>query len=220
MLGQNWASTYTIPQTTQNQLAFLTASATWKPTDTWTYQAIAYFRNFRRSHVDGNGTNTSNDPTVCPDPTSAVLSRSSTVRCPEPDHDPGPDGRERGRARLSRVCWAKSIAPGPRPTVSQHVQAATYRRLLGHNDDLTMGLSVDRGLVQFSTTSELGTVRSQSVPDGGGFRFLHQPALSDVAPVRFGATTLYAGLYATDTFDVLRVFQSPQADQLQLTQST
>jgi hypothetical protein len=46
MLGQNWASTYTIPQTTQNQLAFLTASATWKPTDTWTYQAIAYFRNF------------------------------------------------------------------------------------------------------------------------------------------------------------------------------
>src|SRR6476646_10731201 len=67
MLGQDWASTYTIPQTTQNQLAFLTASATWKPTDTWTYQAIAYFRNFRQNHVDGNPTNAQNSG--CPDPT-------------------------------------------------------------------------------------------------------------------------------------------------------
>ena len=69
MLSQDWASIYTIPQTTQNQLAFLTASATWKPSDTWTYQAVAYYRNFHQSHVDGNGTNASNDPTVCPDPT-------------------------------------------------------------------------------------------------------------------------------------------------------
>ena len=69
MLSQDWASIYTIPQTTQNQLAFLTASATWKPSDTWTYQAIAYYRNFQQAHVDGNGTNATNDPTVCPDPT-------------------------------------------------------------------------------------------------------------------------------------------------------
>ena len=40
MLAQDWASIYTIPQTTQNQLAFLTASASWKPSDTWTYQAL------------------------------------------------------------------------------------------------------------------------------------------------------------------------------------
>jgi iron complex outermembrane receptor protein len=49
MLGQDWASTYTIPQTTQNQLAFLTASATWKPTDTWTYQALTYFATSGRA---------------------------------------------------------------------------------------------------------------------------------------------------------------------------
>ena len=67
MLAQNWASTYTLPQTTQNQLAFMTASATWKPSDTWTYQAIAYFRNFQQNHVDGNPTNAQNSG--CPDPT-------------------------------------------------------------------------------------------------------------------------------------------------------
>jgi hypothetical protein len=53
MLAQNWASVFTTPQTTDNQLAFLTASANWKPTDTWTYQAIAYYRYFHQAHVDG-----------------------------------------------------------------------------------------------------------------------------------------------------------------------
>src|SRR6516165_8685154 len=67
MLAQNWSSTYTLPQTTQNQLAFLTASATWRPSDTWTYQAIAYFRDYHQAHVDGNPTNAVNDPTMCPD---------------------------------------------------------------------------------------------------------------------------------------------------------
>ncbi|HMK71607.1 MAG TPA: TonB-dependent receptor, partial [Xanthobacteraceae bacterium] len=60
LLAQNWSSTYTTPQTTQNQLAFLTASASWKPTDTWTYQAVAYFRNFQQNHFDGNGTDAQN----------------------------------------------------------------------------------------------------------------------------------------------------------------
>ena len=78
MLSQDWASIYTIPQTTQNQLAFLTASATWKPSDTWTYQAIGYFRHFQQSHVDGNGTDASNDPAVCPDPTLHSMARSPT----------------------------------------------------------------------------------------------------------------------------------------------
>ncbi len=34
MLAQDWSSVYTLPQTTHNQLAFLTASASWKPSDT------------------------------------------------------------------------------------------------------------------------------------------------------------------------------------------
>jgi iron complex outermembrane recepter protein len=37
MLEQNWASIYTAPQTSVNQLAFLTASASRKPSDTLTY---------------------------------------------------------------------------------------------------------------------------------------------------------------------------------------
>ena len=60
LLNQNWAAIYTLPQTTQNQLAFLTASASWKPTDALSFQGIAYYRGYSQSHVDGNGTNAQN----------------------------------------------------------------------------------------------------------------------------------------------------------------
>ena len=57
-------------------------------------------------------------------------------------------------------------------------------------------------MVQFSTTSELGTVNANQFPAVQGFGlFIDQPS-GDVAPVGLGATTLYTGLYATDTFDV------------------
>ena len=82
------------------------------------------------------------------------------------------------------------------------VQAATSERVFGHNNNFTIGLSVDRGLVQFSSTSELGTVNANQFPTVQGFGlFIDQPS-GDVAPVGLGAATLYTGLYATDTFDV------------------
>ena len=68
LLNRNWASTYTLPQTTQNQLAFLTASASWTPLDTLSLQGNAYYRGFWQRHVDGNGTAAQNSG--CPDPSS------------------------------------------------------------------------------------------------------------------------------------------------------
>ena len=198
MLSQDWASIYTIPQTTQNQLAFLTASATWKPSDTWTYQAIGYFRSFRQSHVDGNGTDAQNSG--CPDPTvlcfpnlDGTVSNLATTR-----GQTVPATGPLGTSVLGEIdrTWTNTNSFGGT------VQAATSERLFGHNNNFTIGLSVDRGLVQFSTTSELGTVNANQFPTVQGFGlFIDQPS-GDVAPVGLGASTLYTGLYATDTFDV------------------
>ena len=198
MLSQDWASIYTIPQTTQNQLAFLTASATWKPSDTWTYQAIGYFRSFRQSHVDGNGTDAQNSG--CPDPTvlcfpnlDGTVSNLTTTR-----GQTVPATGPLGTSVLGEIdrTWTNTNSFGGT------VQAATSERLFGHNNNFTIGLSVDRGLVQFSTTSELGTVNANQFPTVQGFGlFIDQPS-GDVAPVGLGASTLYTGLYATDTFDV------------------
>jgi iron complex outermembrane receptor protein len=197
MLSQDWASVYTIPQTTQNQLAFLTASASWKPTDTWTYQAVAYYRHFQQAHVDGNGTDAQNsgcDPGVLCFPnldgsvSDLITTNGQTV----------PSTGALGTSTLGEIdrTWTTTNSFGG------SLQASSSEKLFGHDNNFTIGLSVDRGLVQFSTTSELGTVNANQFPfvQGVGL-FIDQPS-GDVAPVGLGATTLYTGLYATDTFDV------------------
>jgi opacity protein-like surface antigen len=86
------------------------------------------------------------------------------------------------------------------------VQASSSEQVFGHNNNVTVGLSIDRGLVQFATTSELGTVNANQFPSVQGFGlFIDQPSSAGtggVAPVGLGATTLYTGLYATDTLDL------------------
>ena len=198
MLDQDWSSIYTVPQATHNQLAFLTASASWKPTDTWTYQAVAYYRNFQQAHVDGNGTNAQNSG--CPDPTvlcfpnldgslsDLITTGGQTVSATGP----------LGSSILGEIdrTWNTTNSFGG------SVQAASSEKLFGHGNNFTAGLSVDRGLVQFATTSELGTINADTFPFviGSGL-FIEQPS-GDVAPVGLGAQTLYTGLYATDTLDM------------------
>src|SRR6516165_2652183 len=183
MLARDWSSTYTLPQTTQNQLAFLTASATWRPSDTWTYQAIAYYRNYRQAHVDGNPTNAQNSG--CPDPTvlcypnldgtlsNLITTRGQTI----------PASGSLGTSFLGEIdrTWTTNNSFGG------SAQASSAEKVFGHENNFTIGLSVDRGLVQFAETSELGTLNANQFPfvNGSGL-FIDQPS-GDVAPVGLGA---------------------------------
>ena len=191
MLAQDWSSIYTVPQTTENQLAFLTASASWKPTDTWTYQANFYFRNFNQAHVDGNGTDADNTPGDCPNPAlicfpnlNGTFSNLRTTA-----GQTVPNAGFLGSSILGEIdrTWTNTNSFGG------SVQAASSEKLFGHDNNFVVGVSVDRGLVQFSTTSELGTVNANQFPvvQGVGL-FIDQPS-GDVAPVGLGATTLYSG---------------------------
>ena len=206
MLNQNWSSIFTNPQTTHNQLAFLTGSAAWKPSDTWTFQAIAYFRHFSQSHVDGNDTNASNDTGDCSGtavPTALCFqnlqgppfSTLTTTRGGAFPNNTIPNtgflGSPNILGELDRT-WTTTNSFGG------SVQAASTEKVFGLPNNFTIGLSVDRGLVQFASTSELGTVNANQFPAvvGSGL-FIDQPS-GDVAPVGLGAHTLYAGVYVTD----------------------
>ncbi len=198
LLAQNWASVYTVPQTTHNELAFLTTSASWKPTATFSLQADAYYRGFWQSHVDGNGTDAQN--TGCPDPTvlcfpnldgtltDLVTTTGQTV----------PATGALATSVLGEIdrTWTATNSFGG------SLQAASSERVLGHGNNFVVGMSVDRGLVQFTTTSELGTINADQFPfvEGVGL-FIDQPS-GDVAPVQLGASTLYTGFYTSDTFDL------------------
>src|SRR6516225_1160054 len=190
MLDQNWSSIYTNPQTTHNQLAFLTASATWRPSDTWTYQAIAYYRDYHQAHVDGNPTNAQNSG--CPD-TSVLCfpnldgSLSNLITTTgQTIPNSGALGFPNILSEIDRTWTATNSFGGS-------VQASSAEKVFGHENNFTIGLSVDRGLVQFATTSELGTDNAGQFPTVQGFGlFIDQPS-GDVAPVGLGAHTLYSG---------------------------
>jgi iron complex outermembrane receptor protein len=199
MLSQNWASIYTVPQTTRNQLAFLTASGTWKPTDTLTFQSNLYYRGFWQSHVDGNGTDAQNFG--CPDPAllcfpdlDGTLSNLMTIG--------GGTVPAAGAFAFPAVLGEIDRTWTSTNSFGGSAQAASSERIFGHDNNFVIGMSLDRGLVQFATTSELGTINADQFPFvvGSGL-FIDQPS-GDVAPVRLGAKTLYTGIYSTDTFDV------------------
>jgi iron complex outermembrane recepter protein len=209
MLNQDWSSIYTIPQTTHNQLAFLTGSAAWKPSDTWTFQAITYFRHYSQAHVDGNGTNADNTPgcltgspsdPICfdnPNGTTSPLVTTTGQNVP----NSGFLGSPNVLGEIDRT-WTTTNSFGG------SVQAASSEQVFGHDNNFTVGLSVDRGLVQFATTSELGTVNANQFPVvyGAGL-FIDQPSsagIGGVAPVGLGARTLYTGIYVTDTLDLTK----------------
>lgn len=199
MLSQDWSSVYTIPQTTHNQLAMWTASASWRPTETLTYQAVAYYRYFQQAHADGNGTDARN--TGCPDPSvlcfpnldgtvsDLITTAGSTVPATGALAAPSIMGEIDRTFTLSYSFGGST-------------QVASSADLFGHGNNFVVGLSVDRGLVRFSTSSELGTINADTFPFvvGTGL-FIDQPS-GDVAPVGLGAQTLYTGVYTTDTFDV------------------
>ena len=89
------------------------------------------------------------------------------------------------------------------------LQAASSEQVFGHGNNFTLGLSVDRGLVQFSSTSELGTVNANQFPlvQGVGL-FIDQPS-GDVAPVGLGAATLYTGFTQPIPSTLRRAFRLP-----------
>ena len=156
---------------------------------------------------------------MCPDPTllcfpnlDGTVSNLTTTRGQTVPNS-GPLGSPNILGEIDRT-WTTTNSFGG------SAQAASSEKLFAHENNFTIGLSVDRGLVQFSSTSELGTVSANQFPTVQGFGlFINQPS-GDVAPVGLGAATLYTGLYATERSTSLRACRSLPAAASTLRRST
>jgi iron complex outermembrane receptor protein len=173
MLNQRWSSVFTWPQTTHLQLAFLTSSLTYTPSDTLSFQGNAYFRGYRQSHVDGNGT----DAQACDpggghpgelcigDGDTPINQNMATPNTLPPDAFLG----EIDRNRTASDSFGGSG------------QVANSEKVLGHDNHFVAGFSVDHGRTRFSGNSELGTVDQNLFVTGTGV-FIDQPD-ADLTPV-------------------------------------
>jgi outer membrane receptor protein involved in Fe transport len=197
LLRQNWAATYTTPQTTQNQVGYLNLTAKVEATPTWTIEGVAHYRAFTQQTQDGNPTGTQ--------PCAA----DATLLCFGDGVTPanGLNGQQ-----LSNPFPANAIlGENDRTYTSTNtggfsLQATNTDQLFGHDNRFVIGTSFDASVTHFGASAEPGTIDNNYVVSGSGiFLGTSGNPVSD-GPVSLRTTNQYTGLYALDTFDVTKAF--------------
>jgi outer membrane receptor protein involved in Fe transport len=198
LLQQFWGATYTTPQTSNDQVAYLNLTGKFDITPTWTVEGIAHVRAFNQSTQDGNptGTQPCNDPTLlCFGDTVTPAFGLNGVQLAN-TFDPSLTLGENDRTTTRSITSGLSL------------QATNTDELFGHGNHFVVGSSFDTSLTHFGSSAELGTFDPSGnfVLNGSGiFLGTSGNPVSD-GPISLRATNSYTGFYALDTFDVTNAF--------------
>ena len=194
-LALNRALDFTTPQNNTNQLEFVAFNATYKATDTLSFQANGYRREFHQTVLNGNTT----QYTACAAGTGLLCQPDATT--PLADRMGGliPDLSAGGTLPIGEndreTIRAVSLGGGLQTTYTGQIG--------GHDNHLAIGGSIDHADVGFQTTTEPGVINSSLQVQSSGF-FVDTPenAGFTATPIALRAHNDYYGVYATDTFDV------------------
>ena len=197
LLQNYWGATYTTPQTTANQVAYVNLTGKVEATPTWTIEGSARVRAFRQKTVDGNPTATepcAADPALlCFNDDDVPANGLNGVQLA----NPFPDNAVLGQIDRTTT---RSVTTGAT------LQATNTDQLFGHNNQFMVGASFDSGVTRFGASAELGTIGSNYVVSGSGIFLGPSGEPISIGPVALRATNRYTGLYALDTFDVTDAF--------------
>lgn len=190
MLDQSWTSVYSVPQTTANNLAMLSASVAHKATSTLTFSGTMYWRHFEQKHVDGN----ISDATECDPPNAGFLCFD------EPDNLLNGGTIPIGVIPPGTVIGSIDRTGVKADSIGGTVQAVSREKLFGHANQFLIGASYDHGTLTSTASSELGFIDGNLLVHPLGI------ILSDdegaVRPVRLGVKTNYYGVYLSNAFDL------------------
>ena len=191
MLRQRWSSVYTTPQTTSHDMVMFATNGTYRLTDSLNLKGNLYYRRFRQRHIDGNTSDVVPcDPGLFPgflcfdDDDNQLFSTAGAV----PDILGGATPGSIDRTSTKADAYGGSA------------QANSTSKIFDRANNLVVGVSLDRGKVNFGATSELGIIQPDLFVTGTGV-VISQPA-GDIAPVQLKTKNTYTGLYVTDTLDV------------------
>jgi iron complex outermembrane recepter protein len=188
---------FTSPQNNFDQLNFLTLNGSYAATDTLSIQGDVYYRAFRQSVVNGNTT----DFVGCTSGADIGFMCQSDGMTPAltPNGALIPDISKGGTIPIGENDFESIHSIGEGGTV----QASSTAPIDGHENNLSIGGSIDRATTGFESTTELGTVNG-ALQIGFSGLFVDTPENTpfNATPVNLGATNTYYGLYATDTFNI------------------
>jgi iron complex outermembrane recepter protein len=184
---QNPWAVFTTPQTTRTTAEMITLSDESHITPTLTFAGNTYFRSYAQAHHDGNVS----DFYSCANPD--VCNNGSVVPgLPDPlGGNPADDGQPLGEIDSN---WTRTLSTGATG------QLTDIDKILGHNNTITAGVSVDHGWTHFTGSSTLATLPPDFVVPWSD-ETIDEPVY-DVSPANLDAQNTYVGVYVLDTFDI------------------
>ncbi len=191
LLQQDYSSTFTSPQTTDNEVFMPTISGSLQATDTLTLAGVAYYRHYKNNVVDGNVADIG--PCVG-DPTELCL-------------EPGLGEEEIEDINGDEV--DSTLFLGPIGTVDRLdtrsrswggvIEGVEKAKLFNMPNLFVTGVSYDHGKSNYKTSSELGTVGPKFVVEGSGV-IIGGP--DEIAPRNLDTENTYVGLYFSNALDL------------------
>jgi iron complex outermembrane recepter protein len=182
--------TFTSPQTTKNEMLMPAFNGTVKLNETTTLGGVAYYRDFRQSHDDGNiseAEECEGDPTLegflCIEGEEALDQTGNPIEFDSLRMPIGSIDRTGQKANS----WGGSL------------QAVNTNDLFGRENQFLVGASYDKGDVTYGASSELGFFKPRFVVEGSGI-VLSAP--TEVENKELGTENEYVGIYFSDTFNL------------------
>lgn len=188
---------FTNPQTNRNRLAFVTLNVAYAVTSTLSFQGAAYYRGFWQGVVNGN---TTTYAACAAGPHLGSLCQGDGVTpLTGPTGASLPDISGGGAAPIGQIDREKISSTG----AGGSLQATSTGAILGRENHLTVGASVDSAVTRFSSSAEVGLIGPDLRVAGSGL-FVATPEGTPftATPVSLRAATTYLGFYATDTLDL------------------
>ena len=201
LLAQNQSAVFTSPQISTNTVGSVAFNGQFNINPQWSVASNFYIRTYEQYHTDGNdsdlqncgGTlclNPSNFPSVAPGSAFFILGQNG---------QPIPFSPNAIYGTIDRTSIHAT-------TFGTALQATDNDQFFGYENYLTFGASVDRSLLSFNTTSQLGTIFPDLVVGNGAFpgsgSIISTEGRIGYVPTFLTGNTTYYGVYALDTFSI------------------
>ncbi|SFK18502.1 TonB-dependent receptor [Methylocapsa palsarum] len=211
LLSPDIRNVFTSPQTTANEAGSLALTGRFDIVPHWSLSSNFYLRTFKQTHTDGN------DADVQDCGSNNLPNDFAGSLCLSDDGFPSV-ANGNGFVILDQhgnpISFSGNTVYGTIDRTFTHsttagaaVQATNKDQILGHDNYLVVGGSVDASFFSFSANSTLGVINPNFVvsPDGsfpGAGATIETLGRIGYVPTFLTGTTTYWGLFALDTFNL------------------
>jgi len=195
LLAQRPETVFNTPQSLSNQMTMFTLSGTAALSDTLKLNGLLYWRGFRQHRPDGNLSEITGCDSGGPNAGFLCTERGGVEQLVE-----SASGSAIPETVLNGgLAGALDRTSVDAQAIGGSVQAVNRSKVLGLDNQLTLGASIDHGGAAVASASELGILDPNSfVVRGVGITLGGQ----DFSPVALKVRTNYYGLYVSDTLDI------------------